>query len=197
MDPGQQDSGSWLQFDVSDMEFEKTDEKPKSHDFIPIVECGEVINGVVKVTITNYGVLLDMVDEESVVETDKCLEIKYQPMDGRGVEQKSLKIAVPEIGEHQNCGVMYFKVPVHLNAYNFQFSICGIHHQTGSTMPDSPMQSVAVPSFLKDNNFKKGDTVSFRGIAPSISCRSRMILSPTIIALFRKRNIPYHRSRDR
>ena len=176
----------------------QNDEKANPPTFIPKVECGEVINGVLQVTVTNFGDLMDRFGPESVVNTDNCLMIKFQPFDGRSnCLQKSFLIAWPEIENTEiGSGVMYFKVPVHLNAYNFQFCICGIHNETACPMADSRMQSVAVPSFLKDNNFKKGDTVSFRGITPSISCLIAHN-NCTHLTPFSKRFIPYHRSQDR
>ena len=150
---------------------EEKAEKHNPHNLIPTVRCGEVTNGVVAVAIYDFFIddtIVGMTDPCPMM-TDPCLEIKYYPVDGPRIRHKSLTIARAEIGRDGTAGYLYFKVPFHLNAYNFQFSISGIHYETGSDMAESPMQSVAVPSFLKDNNFKKGDTVSFRGITPSIS----------------------------
>ena len=132
----------------------------KTYSFIPKLECGAATNGVVRVTVTNVDDLFAMVQDESmVVNTDYCLEIKYHSIDDHVVEIMAMKVSWAEIGDD---GTLFLKVPVNLKPYNFQFSISGIHHQTGEAMTESPMQIVPVPSFLRDNHFSKGEIVSFR-----------------------------------
>lgn len=147
-------------------------------DFIPMLQCGDVVNGVVKVTVTNYTDLIhaslgedDDDDASDSVISQFCLEIKYNTVNSENAF-RSQKIMWSQIGED---GIMFWKVPVDVNPYNFQFTVCGIHLKSGEHMDHSPKHSIAVPSFLKDNDFKKGEFVIFREMDSFQTTKAKII----------------------
>ena len=129
---------------------------PNSFDFIPLVECGKPVNGVITLQVTNIKTLWK---EEANIKT-LCNDILFQITHRRihrriqthNIARRSVSID----------GIIHLKVAASLHSFILQFRLRTWNVKRACWMSPATAYKLSIPSFLTHNHFKVGQQIGFR-----------------------------------
>eukprot|EP01084_Bolivina_argentea_P306341 529362_1 len=146
-------------------ELQPEPENDALYDFMPEITIEPVTTGVIYLQITNCESMWEKNRYSSM--HDVCFQFVYRKIktniyDTNNDIDELWKRRSILVGNTAYDGKLYIKVPIYLINYNIEFFIHCRNNKTNKFMTPSTKQTVNIPSFLVNNNYKLNDIIHFR-----------------------------------